>query len=67
MTEANILNGWREPDEDPKIDCPLLVVYKDHEYNMIIRVINSQGIESARNERDRTLLAWQYVPEWVEE
>lgn len=69
MTRANILRGWRDPNEDPKIYATLLVVYRDKRDGFIFvsTVSANVGIEYARNNPDYTFLAWQYLPGWEHE
>lgn len=67
MTKANIMNGWRNPNEDPEMYGALLVVYAYNQDNSIFRAIEYLGIKHARNREDCTLLAWQYLPEWEKE
>jgi len=67
MNNKNVLNGWKDPSENPEDDVILLVVYRDNKYNGVFRTIEYMGIEYARKRKDFTLLAWQYLPEWVED
>lgn len=69
MNRTNILNGWRDPNEDPKTYAPLLVAYRDKRDGLtfISTVSALVGIEYARNHPDYTFLAWQYMPFWENE
>lgn len=67
MTKANILHGWRDPNEKPEPECPLLVVFRSKRNNIVFRSTDFWGIEHARNQEKCTLLAWQYFPVWEKE
>lgn len=67
MTKANALHGWREPNEDPVPECPLLAVYKDKVDNIVFITTEHSSIERVRKWKFLTLLAWQYLPVWEEE
>jgi len=67
MKETNILNGWRNPNEDPEIESELLIVFRDNLDNMIFRAVTASDIKQVRNWKRYTLLGWQYFPIWEEE
>ena len=67
MKKANILNGWRNPNKDPKLDRPLLVVYRSKMDGFEFMTIDRLGIQDARNHPDYFLLAWRYLPVWKKE
>lgn len=68
MKRANILQGWREPSENPEKDCALLLVCKSIEDNFVFTFSDFRGdIEYVRHNNSFILLAWQYLPVWEEE
>ena len=67
MKQENVLHGWRNPNENPETDATLLVVYRDNKDNVVFTTTEYLGIGHARKQKDFTLLAWQYLPVWVED
>lgn len=65
MTKANILNGWRDPNEKPVDGVNLLVVLQDNDNKAYVVQLEREGLDHARSHEDFTVVAWQYCPMWV--
>lgn len=69
MTKANVLNGWKSPDEKPTNNGgDVLFVFRSIESgNIFIVALHRYDIEELRNDNHYELLAWQYCPVWEKE
>jgi len=67
MTKANALRGWRNPEEKPVENVPLLVAFRQKKSGIEFVSQQISGYEQLFNDDDYEVLAWQYSPIWEEE
>lgn len=67
MTEINILNGWRHPDEKPINGVYVLTALRNKKTGFTFISIMHSDSCNVYISKMYDLLAWQYCPVWQKE